>query len=320
MKNKFKKSKIIVPALALITATTVASVTGTVAWFTASRAVIVTGSQFVATKLESKLNVTLTMGVGTSVDTTDTSKITMATNDKLTHGSYDAKAITNTSEGNLYVAKINDNGQTVESYTDLGTESNALKTTATTTENSWIARSDATNGNIYYGVSWTMTFSLETETTNQTDYLLFDVDGSSFTDKSGKTTTTANGFRIAFMTDKKCLVIGGDSEKKHVNGTGSSSTANFEEANYEAITATTAKASDITKSSDNDTLANNKLCLGTIGTATANSLVVKCVAWYEGEDTYVKDKHNGTTIDMSKIEASLNFYTRYKVTDGTTGG
>ena len=317
MKNKFKKSKIIVPALALITATTVASVTGTVAWFTATRSVTVTGSQFVATKLESKLNVSLTKGVGTTVDTSDSSKITMATKDKLTHGSYDAKAITSSSEGELYVANISDDGSTVNSYTSLGKESAAVTNTATTTENSWIARSDNTNGNIYYGVSWTMTFSLETATTNQTDYLLFDVAGSSFKDNSGKTTTTANGFRIAFMTGDKYLVVGGDNEKKHVTGTSSESTNIFD--NYVAITETTTKASYITKSSDTDSLVSNTLCLGTVGTATSNSLIVKCVAWYEGEDTYVKDEYNNTTIDMSSIEATLNFYTRYKVVDGTSG-
>ena len=49
MKKNFKKSKfVILPALATLVLTGVASVTGTVAWFTANRAVTVTGMQFTA--------------------------------------------------------------------------------------------------------------------------------------------------------------------------------------------------------------------------------------------------------------------------------
>ena len=60
MKNKFKKSKIIVPALTLITATTVASVTGTVAWFTATRAVTVSATTFETRAENSSLSVVTT--------------------------------------------------------------------------------------------------------------------------------------------------------------------------------------------------------------------------------------------------------------------
>ena len=45
-----KKSRIIVPALALIALSTVASITGTVAWFTASRSVQINAGNFAITK------------------------------------------------------------------------------------------------------------------------------------------------------------------------------------------------------------------------------------------------------------------------------
>ncbi len=319
MKNKFKKSKIIVPALALITATTVASVTGTVAWFTATRSVTITGNKFVATKLESKLNVTLTEGVGTTVDSSN-GTVSMGANDKLTHGSYNAKIISPTEQGNLYVAKVSDDGESVESFIDLGTEATAKTQTASSSSNNWIARADTTKGNVYYGVSWTMTFSLESATTNQTDYLLFDVAGSSFTNKATTTTdpTTMPGFRIAFMTDKTFLVIGGDSTKTHVKGTTSDSTESFEDKRYEVITANTEKASDITTSSTSDSLSESKFCLGEVGTSAAKKeLAVKCVAWYEGTDANVADTVSSKTVNMSEVEATLSFYTRYKVVDGT---
>ena len=216
MKNKFKKSKIIVPALALITATTVASVTGTVAWFTATRSINVSASTFIATKLESTLKVTCTGRIGTA-STNNNQGITTTTgtnvSNKLTHGSYDAKAITSTAAGNLYVAKVNDDGKTVDSFTNLGTEATNQNVTATSSTENWLARS-STSEKIWYGVSWQMKFELEAATTNTADYLFFDVAGSTFT--SSQTNSTAGGFRIAFMTSSKVLVIGGDDTKTHV--------------------------------------------------------------------------------------------------------
>ncbi|MCI7132735.1 MAG: hypothetical protein MSA42_03270, partial [Mollicutes bacterium] len=63
--KKFKKSAVVIPALARIAVTAAASVSGTVAWFTANRAVSVSGDNFVAAKLDSSLAVALTGRVGT---------------------------------------------------------------------------------------------------------------------------------------------------------------------------------------------------------------------------------------------------------------
>ena len=219
MKNKFKKSKIIVPALALITATTVASVTGTVAWFTANRAVTVKADKFIATKVESNLVVTTEGRIGTAATadskgiTTTTGTGTTTTN-KLTHGSYDAK---NAAAGSLYVAQISDDGASVTDFTDLGTEATAQTTTATTSANKWLARTDSTNNaNTWYGVSWTMKFKLENASTNTADYLFLDPSASTYT-LIGTGTTTAPGFRIAFMTSSTFKVMGGDAETTHVD-------------------------------------------------------------------------------------------------------
>ena len=220
MKNKFKKSKIIVPALALITATTVASVTGTVAWFTANRAVTVKAENFIATKVESNLVVTTAGRIGTAATddekgiTTTTGTDTTTTN-KLTHGSYDAQ---NAAAGSLYVAQISDDGTSVTDFTDLGAEATAKQATATTSTNKWLARTDSTsNVNTWYGVSWTMKFKLENASTNTNDYLFLDPSASTYTHIGTGTTTTAPGFRIAFMTSSTFKVMGGDAETTHVD-------------------------------------------------------------------------------------------------------
>ncbi len=214
MKNKFKKSKIIVPALALITATTVASVTGTVAWFTANRAVTVSANNFIATKVESNLVVTTEGRIGTKATADNGITTTTDTNvtNKLTHGSYDAQ---NNAAGSLYVAEISDDGQNITDFTDLGTEATAKSATATTSINKWLARSE-TNSKTWYGVSWTMKFSLQSASTNTADYLFLDPSASKFTD-STTGTTTALGFRIAFMTSQTFKVMGGDSTLTHVD-------------------------------------------------------------------------------------------------------
>ena len=301
MKNKFKKSKIIVPALALITATTAASVTGTVAWFTATRSVEVTASQFVATKLESKLNVSCKEGVGTTATNT-----AVTVDGKLTHGSYNAKA---DKTGSLYVAELSD-AAVITGYTDLGTEETAVTKGATTTEVSWLART-TDDGKIWYGVSWKMSFTLDTATSGQTDYLCFDPSSSKFEDKSGKTTTTAPGIRIAMMTGNKVLVLGNDTTVTHTTGKTTSDVSSFS-TEYINLAASTSVAKE---TDDSKTLAGSNYNLGVVTKDTA--LEVTCVAWYEGSDSYVADKYSTTTIDMSTIEATLGFYTRYVRT--TTG-
>ena len=61
-----KKSKVIIPALAVLVLSTAASVTGTVAWFTATRERTVTAGEFKVAKTGDNLEVVLGSGIGTS--------------------------------------------------------------------------------------------------------------------------------------------------------------------------------------------------------------------------------------------------------------
>ena len=85
-----KKSKILIPAVAVLALSVGASVTGTVAWFSANRAATVT-AQFKAVDAEGALQVLAKKGVGTT--TTDTKAATtsaVTVDGSLTHGSYNA--------------------------------------------------------------------------------------------------------------------------------------------------------------------------------------------------------------------------------------
>ena len=57
--KKLKKSAVVIPALARIAVTAAASVSGTVAWFTANRSVTVNGSNFNAVAQDGDLSIEL---------------------------------------------------------------------------------------------------------------------------------------------------------------------------------------------------------------------------------------------------------------------
>jgi len=213
-----------------------------------------------------------------------------------------------------HTAVLSDSDSNPTQYSDLDTIIGGKPTTTNNvTTSKWLARTDV-GGKIWYGVSWTMTFVLSSQTSNQTDYLLFDAKNSNFNDSNSSQTRTktAPGFRIALMTANKYLVVGGDTTKTHVNST--SATGSFEDGNYVQIGTGDEKLSDNASG-----LATNKFNFGTI--SSTNSVSITCVAWYEGTDPNVVSRyesesstHTYADTIMSSITSSLVFYTRYVTT------
>ena len=70
-----KKSRIIVPALAMLTLSVAASVTGTVAWFTASRTASIKASNLAAFNTDGDLSLILTAGNQGDGSVTDNTNI-----------------------------------------------------------------------------------------------------------------------------------------------------------------------------------------------------------------------------------------------------
>ena len=81
-----KKSRVIVPAMAVIAFSTAASIAGSVAWFTASRTVTISGGTYSVVKTTTNLDATLSAGIGTEVDSLDATKINFT--GKLTDSSF----------------------------------------------------------------------------------------------------------------------------------------------------------------------------------------------------------------------------------------
>ena len=315
MKNKFKKSKIIIPALALITATTVASVTGTVAWFTAARVATVNASTFETRALDANLLVKSTQLVGTSAsETTAAATSTVTVDGSLTHGSYNATASNGTYSGELYVANV-DESATVSSYSSHGILAKAQENTAAPTaetHSTWWAGSYIESNNIkniWYGVAWQMEFS-STHSADDTLSLFVDYKTTTFSD--GVTGgTTMPGLRIALMTGNTVRVLGGEStETNHVTGTNTGNVSKFGNGVYNYV----GTNSQYSKANDKTDFSSNVGLLGAMSanenSKTSSTLTVTAVAWYEGESSAIVTKTTSGDSIMSKVSASLSFYTR----------
>ena len=151
-----KKSKIIIPAAAILALSVGASVTGTVAWFTASRTASIAATNLAAINTGGNLTVSLTGGVGTTVDGT-TVNLSF-----LRDVSYDDTA------NEAYVAVLDTNGTNVLATRKPSSTERDSYSTVTASGETW----GSTNSvNVYYYNSWTAKFST---TSNAENYLLFD--------------------------------------------------------------------------------------------------------------------------------------------------
>ena len=295
-----KKSKILIPAFVVLALSVGASVTGTVAWFTASRSATFT-STFSTTDLGGNLVINNVAKIGTSVNTSGSIEV----KDSLYHGSYNAKA---NKEGELYVASTNDVDNTVVGYVSKGTAASAETNgapTDTTISSKWYAGTKESK-KAWYAVSWEMNVKLSNPQANSKNYLFLSFENSKFAD-SVPAGNTIQGLRIALMTTEYCTVIGGNGTESHVVKAGNFATpeeqktfvGNFahygkhgaDNAIKEAVDAEEAK------------LKENKGCLGVID--NANGVDVYAVAWYEGEDESVV-----STSTMSDVTATLKLYSR----------
>lgn len=223
MKNTSKKSKfVILPALATLVLTSVATVTGTAAWFTANRAATVNASTFKSKAEGSELRVTTTAkkNAGTKKEE-DSATDSISVVGSLTHGSYAAVA---KKEGKLYAPVLGDSE--VTAYRDLGTVDEHAATDQagySKDQNLWLVdNSETTDANkLWYAVAWTMEFTQAANASTDTNHLFFNPALSVATDgnEAKGENRSIDGFRIALMTNTNCIVVGKDNKKTHVTST-----------------------------------------------------------------------------------------------------
>lgn len=267
-----KKSRIILPAVALLTISTVAAASSTVAWFAASRDVDFTVSQIAVYNPESALNVELNANAAAGT-TTDGNTITMPK--KMRDGSVDL--LDDATTAPVYKKDVVTGKYSVAAWTE-------DKTT------------DVEPVDVYRATSWTMTFSMKAPAAD--DYAIF------FNPEEMKLTAgTDNGnisyaFRLGFVSgtgDAKVTTVvapfGDHSTKdatlKHVTAVDTTNDTTTATGSYNGHVFNTKdqkrQATEIAKNDILTTCVSTKGYIGTI-TAGTNELVVTCYAWFEGED------------------------------------
>ena len=151
-----KKSKIIIPAAAILALSVGASVTGTVAWFTAARTATISANNLAAINTAGDLSVSLTKGTGTTVDG---STVNLSFLRDVSYDDVNDKA---------FVAVLDTNGKYVLATRELSSTEKDSFSTVTVSGETW---GETNSVKVYYYNSWTAKFST---TSNADNYLLFD--------------------------------------------------------------------------------------------------------------------------------------------------
>ena len=184
-----KKSKIIIPALAIIAVSTAASIAGSVAWFTASRQASISAGTFAVVKTNANLQCDIEAGVATSIDTTGGTETIVLGNNKLTDGSVNHKT------GKAYTP--NDSGTGLIT----GDKQEIDLTQSKATLDPLLERATLASGKVYTAATFDVTFTVAFGALDKDMGLYLDAANSSFTvagDNPGAP-VTAKGFRVAFI-------------------------------------------------------------------------------------------------------------------------
>lgn len=290
MKNTSKKSKfVILPALATLVLTSVATVTSTAAWFTAARTTSVNANNFIAYDENKGLVISAKEVAG--CDISEDGK-TVEPNGVLTDASFDFANVWT----DLPTDELDEKGNPAQ-------PSEFKKVTDTSLKSGAI---DSNRKEVFYAVKWTYTIKLSSQTGTLAKAVDVMFDKSSTFNFTGAN-TTASAFRIAMVCGTEKFVFSNntaaDEKAKNHIGEGTNDTEKgevkvFDDSQYIITT------SPYNKLTDGASHTNANEYLGTITKAT-DELTINCTAWYEGtDDAFVSGK------TMSTVGATLKFYSR----------
>lgn len=305
-----KKSKIIVPALAVLLLSTAASVTGTVAWFTANRVFQTSITNFAVTSLDGELDCAFTAGVGTELADSAEVNTKDKNNKKIIVSDHYLLADSSLNGKQLWTNVGDANADATGAY-----QSIVADVTGADEEDLLAATNNYTTPSVYTEkVLWAYTFKMTFGYTYSADHtpvnVFFDNDSAkSIVSKTAGGTpgagqeATYKGFRIAFICGSRTLIWADNqtaTNVKQVTSTDASA----------AITAGGFIASDTeVPAKPADKAANQSSRVDYIGqipyAASDAHLDVYVVAWFEGTDPTVISSSTKDT-----VTASMGFYSR----------
>ena len=298
--KKLKKSAVVIPALARIAVTAAASVSGTVAWFTATREATVTGGTFLAGTNEGDLVVTATGGTGVTTSEnkdSNTQTITVLKGLKLLDASYSGTALT----------------EPTPFWTDVENGEHKYKA---------VSQQYDTNSNYYYGVSWNLTFSIDV-TNSTSDYdIFFNANGSSATETtSGATKTAFRVFRQSVTSTNTSIVWAPFASTAEVNGTEGHKLGYVSSVDDTTLYSIAGAKTHGLISKENTSLNTLALDKGTKNNERGDWLAkcvrdnenhratatVQVVVWFEGLDANMISNNLN---NISSISTTMKFYAR----------
>lgn len=304
-----KKSRIIIPALAMIAFSVAASITGTVAWFTANRTAQIEAGSFTVVKTSSNLEVTLAPGVGTTVDN-DAHTVTVG--NKLTDGS-----VKHTSTATIYTP--------AESGKELAATNGSVAVASANTTN-MLRAVDGNGDDVYTAVIYEMSFTITFGANNADIGLFLDCTaGKSRFEVTGPAATmatpsTAKGFRVGFIpktsTNQVARVFADlqtSANCKHLDGTVTSGWAagnNYGGVAYSGDLIDSAYSTALPTSGALSSYTSRVDYLGKFAYASADSshqvtLSYYVVCWFEGTDPEIVNRNSDD--DYQTVASYLHF-------------
>ena len=285
-----KKSRIILPAVALLTISTVAAASSTVAWFSATREITINTNEVGVYNPESNLEIVLTGVTEAGSKVKDNEPRIIDLPSYLRDGSVDLN------RGKVYKKDL----VATDTYNEV---------TGFTSEKALINDQETV---IYRATSWKMTFSMKDATPDSYAIFLNISDlATSFTHKAVSEKDEHNVYkslRLGLKYDGGFVVVAPfydatDNSLAYVNGT--SSTGTYDKAIIKS--STKIGTSEITTDTLNsDGYKDTNAYVGTIAGGKDKSLDVTAYLWFEGMD---KNCVNGAeSVLNTKVNAALSFY------------
>lgn len=300
-----KKSKIIIPALAIIAFSTAASIAGSVAWFTASRQANVNAGTYTVVKTSADLAVKIESGVGTSAN--DTTKVVSLPDSVLSDGSVNHKT------SKVYTPA------TSGKQLDPG-EKGEIDLTDTTLDledllNRGTAKVSGVDKEIYTAVTWDIEFTISFGSVAGDVGLYLDTTASHSAYTTTGTAATAKGFRTAFIPkaastngratvfaglqdDENCHYIGGKTDEFLTGTDYEADEYDLIEKDYHTALPSTGTLADYTNRPD-------YLGKFVFAAGTQVKLAYTVVCWFEGTDPEIKNRSN--PLEYQAVQSNLFF-------------
>lgn len=285
-----KKSRIILPAVALLTISTVAAASSTVAWFSATREITINTNEVGVYNPESNLEIVLTGVTEAGSKVKDNEPRIIDLPSYLRDGSVDLNS------GKVYKKDL----VATDTYNEV---------TGFTSEKALINDQETV---IYRATSWKMTFSMKDATPDSYAIFLNISDlATSFTHKAVSEKDEHNVYkslRLGLKYDGGFVVVAPfydatDNSLAYVNGT--SSTGTYDKAIIKS--STKIGTSEITTDTLNsDGYKDTNAYVGTIAGGKDKSLDVTAYLWFEGMDKNCVNE--AESVLNTKVNAALSFY------------